>query len=302
MRIVSIGEILWDVFPSGEHLGGAAFNFSAHARRLGDEVLFLSAVGKDERGRAALAKAGELGLGTEFIREVEDTATGIVSVTVDPDGQPSFTIHRPAAYDCLELDANDMHRIAAFSPHWIYFGTLYQMVPQARELARHLMVCVPEARRFYDVNLRKDSYTPELVKDLLALADAVKLNEDEVAKVDEMLGARHGTLESFCRSRMEEFGWQAVCVTRGGSGCAILTEEGYVEVAGYRVKVQDTVGAGDSFAAAFVHGLEKGWPAAQIGDFANRVGALVASRAGGTPEWTPDECYALSPSLRSVSQ
>jgi len=109
MKIVSIGEILWDVFPNAEHLGGAAFNFAAHARRLGHEVEFVSGVGDDERGRRALARAEELGMSTRFIRVIPGVPTGIVSVEIDPGGQPAFTIHRPAAYDYADFDREDLN-------------------------------------------------------------------------------------------------------------------------------------------------------------------------------------------------
>ncbi|MGB9612510.1 MAG: PfkB family carbohydrate kinase, partial [Bryobacteraceae bacterium] len=103
MRIAAIGEILWDVFADAERLGGAVFNLAAHARRLGHEVYFISAVGDDVRGRAALKRMRELDLATRFVRVVAGRPTGTVSVWLDSDGQPDFTIHRPAAYDFAAL-------------------------------------------------------------------------------------------------------------------------------------------------------------------------------------------------------
>ena len=103
----------------------------------------------------------------------------------------------------------------------------------------------------------------------------------------------HHSLEDFCRGYAREFGWSAMCVTRGARGCALLIGNEYVEADGYAVNVADTVGAGDAFAAAFVHGLGSRWPIGEIADFANRVGALVASRSGATPAWTIAEARAL---------
>ena len=292
MRIVSIGEILWDVFRDGELLGGAPFNFAAHARRLGHEVVFISAVGEDERGRKALERMAELDLSPAFVRRVAGAPTGFVSVRLDRAGQPDFTIHRPAAYDCLELSASDLRQLAGFQPDWIYFGTLHQMAPPIRALTRTPMASLP-ARRFYDVNLRPGSYTPALVCELLREATAVKLNDGEVASVEQFLGWSHAGLEEFCRGAAREFGWQAVCVTRGERGCAVLVGGIYAEHGGYRVRVADTVGAGDAFAAAFLHGLGAGWSAAQIAEFSNRLGAVVASRAGAIPAWTLEDCKRL---------
>jgi fructokinase len=271
MTILSIGEILWDVFPDTARLGGAPFNFAVHAHRLGHRVIFLSAVADDERGRAALGRAAELGLTTEFIQVAAGRPTGSVSVRLDAEGHPDFTIHRPAAYDCLTLDERQLARLAELRPDWIYFGTLYPMEGHAREVLRSVMDAVPAARRFYDVNLRRSCYTPELVRELLALAAAVKLNDDE-AELFPDLGAA-----------------PSVAITRGEKGCLVRIGNDRAECPGYPVKVADTVGAGDAFAAAFLHGLAAGWSAARTGDFANRLGALVASRAGALPAWSPAE-------------
>jgi fructokinase len=271
MTIFSIGEILWDVFPDTVRLGGAPFNFAVHAHRLGHRVIFLSAVGDDERGRAALERAAGLGLSTDFIQVVAGRPTGSVSVRLDEEGHPDFTIHRPAAYDCLTLDEPQLQRLAELRPDWIYFGTLYAAQGCARDVLRRLMDAVPDARRFYDVNLRRGSYTPDLVRELLALADAVKMNDGEAEQFPDL-----GEVP-------------AVAITRAEQGSAVRIGNDRAECTGYPVKVADTVGAGDAFAAAFLHGLASGWNAAKTGDFANRLGALVASRAGAVPEWSPGE-------------
>jgi fructokinase len=271
MTILSIGEILWDVFPDTVRLGGAPFNFAVHAHRLGHRVIFLSAVGDDERGRAALGRAAALGLTTEFIQVAAGRPTGSVSVRLDAEGHPDFTIHRPAAYDWLTLDGPQLRRLGELRPDWIYFGTLYPMEDRAGDVMRGLMDAVPGARRFYDVNLRRGCYTPELVRELLRLADAVKLNDEEAERFPDL----------------DEI--PSVAVTRGERGCAVRIGKDRAECPGYTVTVVDTVGAGDAFAAAFLHGLAAGWSAAKTGDFANRLGAVVASRAGAVPEWRVGE-------------
>ena len=168
------------------------------------------------------------------------------------------------------------------------------MSPQARQLTYRLIDAHCGARLLYDVNLRKDSYTAPLVHELMARGQVVKLNEDEAATIDQMFGRASHSLEDFCRLYASEFGWQSACVTRGEKGCAMLVNGEYVEASGYTVQARDTVGAGDAFAAAFVHGLNLRWPPPEIADFANRVAALVASRPGGTPPWTLEEAGALS--------
>jgi fructokinase len=280
MRLASLGEILWDLIGDKELLGGAAFNFSVQLSRLGHDVSFISAVGDDERGRRALHSASQLGLSTKFISIVTEAPTGTVSVTVDPQGQPSYVLHRPAAYDFVKLPDLD------FGPQWIYHGTLQLIDPGMRALLDELLRRYPQACRFYDINLRKNSYTAALVLDLLQSASVVKLNDDELTQVQQMAGTAYVSIETFCRAYAIRFQWTAICVTRGDRGCAILHGNEYVEIPAVPLKVADAVGAGDAFAAAFLHGLDAGWPATKIGTFANRLGALVASRPGGVPQWS----------------
>ncbi|HEY1497877.1 MAG TPA: PfkB family carbohydrate kinase [Candidatus Solibacter sp.] len=275
MTILSIGEILWDVYPDSKRLGGAPFNFAVHAHRLGHRVLFLSAVGDDQPGAEARKKAGSLGLDTEFIQVAPGNATGHVTVELDSGGQPDYTIHRPAAYDFLRLADAQLARIAALRPDWLYFGTLYQMQAGAHRELRRLIEALPATRRFYDVNLRRASYTPQLVRESFALAHAVKINHEEAQLFPDFVGA-----------------W-AAAVTAGERGSEIRIGDDRAQCPAYPVKVADAVGAGDAFAAAFLHGIGQSWGAARIGDFANRLGALVASRAGAVPEWTLAELEGL---------
>jgi fructokinase len=259
VNLLSIGEILWDLIDGSAHLGGAPFNLAVQARKLGHRVAFVSAVGDDDLGRAALREAAARGIATEFIATVAGARTGTVTVALDKEGQPTFTIHRPAAYDCIPRRGID------FDADWICFGTLHQTMPAMRRLTQELIDAHPRARRFYDVNLRPGCYTPELIAELLPLATVVKLNESEAEELEGMFGPRE---------------WEAACITRGAAGCTIFLNGERVDCPGYPAKVADAVGAGDAFSAAFLHGLELGWPAREIGNFANRIAAEAASRHG----------------------
>jgi len=290
VNVVSVGEILWDVFPNAEHLGGAPFNLAAHLQKLGHRVYFVSAVGDDERGRKALKRATELGIPTRFIGVAREAPTGSVAVSVGADGQPTFVIQRPAPYDATDLSGEDLAELAGNRPDWVAFGTLHQTDPRARTLLGRLFDSLPAARRFYDVNLRAECYTVELAQQLLSLADVVKLNEDEFHEL-----APSTSVEEFSREGARRHGWQAVCITRGSAGCWALVGDEFVSSPGYRVKVSDAVGAGDAFSAAFHRGLDRGWPPSRIADFSNRVGALIASRPGAIPAWSVEEAEVLEP-------
>jgi len=293
MKIISLGEVLWDVLPSTEHLGGAPFNFAWHAHNLGHEVCFVSAVGNDMHGEQALKQMTEAGLSTRFIRRVPDHPTGIVTVAMDPLGLPQYTIHRPAAYDFAALGASDFDALLHPEPDWIYFGTLQQLSALAHDLTLRLLAAAPTAKRFYDVNLREASFTPELVRTLAQHADVLKLNEQEVPILGEIAGIRNDSREQFCRNCLSAFPLDAVCITLGPDGCALLMNDEFLESPGFPVQVADTIGAGDAFSAALLHGINAGWAAAQIASFANRVGALVVSRPGGTLRWSIADANAL---------
>jgi fructokinase len=293
MKIISLGEVLWDILPEAEHLGGAPFNFALHARNLGYDVSFISAVGNDDRGRRALELMEQAGLSTRFVCRTSDHPTGTVTVSLDPSLGPHYRIHRPAAYDFPALNPADLSALLTPPPGWMYFGTLQQMSVPARDLTRRLLDAAPAARRFYDVNLRAGSYTLNLVRTLIQQAHVLKVNQQELPLVKEMCGIEGASLEQFCRQIAGVFELETVCVTRGPQGCALLLDGEYVEAPGFPIQLADAIGAGDAFSAALLHGIRSEWPARQAADFANRVGALVASRPGGTPHWTVTEAMAL---------
>jgi fructokinase len=242
MKIISIGAILWDVFDESELIGGAPLNFSAHASKLGHEALLVSALGDDRRGQRAFERLAELGLSPRFVYTVQGVATGAVDVLLDGSGNPTYQIHRPAAYDFPRLTKADLESISSGNPAWIYYGTLEQLSPSVRELTQILIDRNPQAERFYDVNLRKDSYNTNLVRDLMHQASVVKLNEQEAHTIMEMFQTSCRSLEEFCRIYSKEFVWKAVCVTRGEEGCCILLRDEYIERQTTSANVVDTVG------------------------------------------------------------
>lgn len=294
MRIVSVGEILWDVIGQSEHLGGAPLNFAAHAQRLGHEVFPLSAVGDDDRGHRTLDRLRQRGMSTQFVKVLPDQPTGTAEVELDMEGKPTFRIVRPAAYDFVQLSKAELDAVRAFKPDWIYFGTLYHTTDQALASTEKLLAAAPGAKRFYDVNLREGNWNLKAVEQLSSHATVVKLSDCEAEGLDANVEAdeEENPIERFCRRWADRFQCEMICVTCGERGCSILKDKVVTQVPGYHVEVADTVGAGDAFSAAFVHGLEQGWKAQQIGRFANAVGATVASRAGAIPDWNIDEAWA----------
>jgi len=293
MHIISIGEILWDVYGNVEHIGGAPFNFSVHANRLGHKVYFISAIGDDKRGDSALRCTSDYGLSTKFISRVNDYPTGFVDLTIGMDGTPSYDIHHPAAYDFPSLTAEQINDIISFQPDWFYFGTVQQMSVVARELTCNLIELLPKTECFYDMNLRDGYYTIDIVKELLMTSSILKLNIEEIQICCDLFDKKPMKLKDFCKWVVEEFELKGACITVGPDGCATYFDGEYFESPSYQVEVVDSVGAGDAFSAGFLHGLSKNWKMNKACDFANRLGAFNIKKKGAIPDWTIEEVFSL---------
>jgi fructokinase len=282
-----IGELLWDLLPNGERLGGAPFNVVAHLRRLGWRCAYVSAVGADELGRRARDEATRLGIDTSLI-EVNALPTGVVRVRLDAAGVPDYEIVSPAAYEAIALRQG---RTEVVGDHLdlITFGTLAQRFSGVRAATHLLASEAPDAVRLYDVNLRRNCWHFGLVEELLTLADVVKLNEKEQEVLAAGLRLPTDSIEAFARGASKRYTLRAICVTRGPAGATLLLDDTYTETPAPRVRVVDTVGAGDAFAAALATGIIEGRAAAEMLDAANRIGALVASKSGAIPDEDPSE-------------
>lgn len=295
MQACAIGEVLWDVFPDQERLGGAPLNFCANLQRLGDTATLLSAVGRDSRGALALARMEELGLSTKRVHVEEALPTGVAVVGTTDSGEPSFLIPRPAAFDMLLIQPGIFEEIGGGAVDWLYFGTLSQTQSTTERFTTELVGRSPHTKCFYDMNLRAGQWNLALVQRLSHLATILKLNEVEAMTLYTQTHAQGAdfTVEKFCQVWAAAYDIQVICVTLGASGCGVYEREAIHVVPGFPVTVCDTVGSGDAFAAGFLHGHHRGWPIATTARFANALGALVASRAGATPDWSMQECFEL---------
>ncbi len=280
-RIIGIGEILWDLLPTGAQMGGAPANFAYHARALGADAAVVSRVGNDPRGDEIFRRLRDMHLDTALLQVDSTRPTGTVTVDVDAMGQPRFEIHAGAAWDALEADP--IARRAVASADAICFGTLAQRSAQSRAAIRELVAAAPAgALRILDVNLRQEYYSRTLVEESLALATVLKVNDVELPRLASMLSLTGDT-----RAQIDQLAqrWQlqAVALTRGEFGSLLRTTAEWSDHPGVATSVVDTVGAGDAFTAAMTLGLLAGWPLATVNAQANTLASFVASRAGGTP-------------------
>jgi fructokinase len=281
-RCVGLGEILWDVLPTGRQLGGAPANFAYHAAALGAESRIVSRIGRDESGRAILARLRELGLCAAAIETDATAPTSTVTVTVRDGGHPHYTIHENVAWD--RLAGEPAARAAVAAADAICFGTLAQRSETARNAIRSLLrLTRPEALRVFDINLRQHYYSRDLIAESLALASVLKVNETELPELIRLFALPRDERAALA-ALAAQFHLRAIAYTRGAQGALLYADGEWVEHPGVRVTVADTIGAGDSFTAAFTLGLLHGWPLTTIAERAIAISAYVCSQPGATPK------------------
>lgn len=284
---IGLGEVLWDLLPGGRQLGGAPANFAYHAHALGAESLVVSRVGRDDLGRDLLERLNALGLATSGIAVDPVAPTGSVSVTLDPTGKPAYTIHLDVAWDLLEADPEGLR--AAAGADAVCFGTLAQRHPVARESIRRLLQATrPDALCIFDINLRQRFWSREVIVESLALATVLKLNDEELPILADLLGWPADDDHRLLARLAERFDLRAVALTRGARGSLLWTAGRTWNWPGSDLKVADTVGAGDSYTAALALGLLSGKAPEDILRIAHRVADFVCTQSGATPPMPAD--------------
>lgn len=280
--VVGIGEILWDLLPSGPQLGGAPANFAYCSHLLGDRGIVVSRVGNDQLGKSTREALKKAGISDQFLQSDDSQATGTARVQVDSAGQPKFEITQPVAWDYLEW-TKDWQDLAK-SADAVCFGSLAQRSEKSRAtILNFLSAAPPTAMLMFDVNLRQQFFSAEIVCQSLQRANAMKLSHEEVPRVKQLLGLTGNDDVIFCRGLMEGFDLKLICITRGANGSLLCDRHDVHEHSGYRIKVENTVGAGDAFTAALVHAYLRKRTLAEMNDIANRMGAWVASNSGAMP-------------------
>ncbi len=280
-RIVALGEVLWDLLPSGPLLGGAPANFAFHAAALGAETWLISRVGDDRRGHEILQRTEAAGLPRETLQLDAEAPTGTVSVELGADGQPRYVIHEDVAWDRLALLPEALAAVGRADA--VCFGSLAQRSAVSRETIRSLVAAAPlEALRIFDINLRQEFYAREVIESSLALANVLKLNDAELPVLAEMFRLA-GEPQQQLAALAGRFDLRVVALTRGAQGSVLWRKSEISEHPGVPITVRDTIGAGDAFTAVLAIGLLAEWPLDFINERASSVGAFVASQSGATP-------------------
>ncbi len=289
--VIGIGECLFDMLPTGVRLGGAPANFAYHAGQLlgMDHVLIISARNNDTLGHQMKEELSQRGLNN--IMPTVDFPTGEVKVKMNAGGLPEYTITEDVAYDHIPFTAE--MEAAARMTAVVCFGTLAQRNAASRNTIRQFLDATPaNCLKVFDINLRQQYYSKDIVEQSLQQCNIFKLNEDELPTVCRMFGIEGGTSEERCHRMMERWNIDIVIYTCGATGSYVYTPERSSFKASPRVEVVDTVGAGDSFTAAFCSALTVGKGINEAHSLASEVSAYICTQSGAMPT-IPQPRYSL---------
>jgi len=280
--LVGLGEILWDMLPGGKQLGGAPANFAYHAQALGGQGVVVSCIGNDELGKEILSSLDELQLQRQYVSVDNSHPTGTVTVKLDEDGKPDYIIHENVAWDFIPF--NSSLSVLAAQTAAVCFGSLCQRSPVSRKTIRSFLAATSaDCIRVLDINLRQSYFNREIINTMLELSNVLKLNDEELAVVANLLGIT-GSETDILSQLAERYALRLIALTRGASGSQLYAQGEDSNHQGFPVQIADTVGAGDSFTAAMTLGLLNSKNLDTINKYANRVASFVCSQSGATPK------------------
>jgi fructokinase len=297
-KMIGIGEVLWDLLPSGAQLGGAPANFAYHARALGANASVVTRVGNDNFGKAIIRRFQEQEIADGTLQVDDEAPTGTVTVTLAENGIPSYTIHENAAWDRLAVTPQALSAIRRADA--VCFGSLAQRGEISRRSIQTLVEAAPEAAlRVFDINLRQKYYSLEVIEQSLRLANVLKLNDSELPVLAECFSLQ-GPAKSQIEQLARKFELNLIALTRGPRGSLLFQAGKWSDCPSVPIRIVDTVGAGDAFTATLVLGLLSKMELDEINRLADEVARHVCSCAGATPPLP--ESFSEQFALRNLAQ
>lgn len=276
MSVICFGEVLWDVLPTEENIGGAPLNVALRLNSLNVNSTIISKIGNDQYGERLIEHLSENGQ-NHIIQRDKKHETGVVDVQIDRAGNASYTIKFPSAWDHIEYTPNLKKKVS--KANYFVYGSLVNR----NEASRKTLFKLLEVANYkvLDVNLRKPHYDMATVVNLMSYADFIKLNRDELEEVCNYLkGDTTTSVTEMLKLISEHTDTNHICVTQGACGVTLFHDGDFYHNTGFLVKVKDTVGAGDSFLAGYISQLIQGKRPNMALDFACALAGLVASKAG----------------------
>lgn len=283
--IVGVGEALWDLLPDGRKIGGAPANFAYHISQFGFPSKLVSAIGDDELGAELLSKFDENGL--DYVIDKVDYPTGTVHVELDPNGVPMYEIKSGVAWDNIPFTP-ELEELAK-NTHVACFGSLAQRSAVTRETIYKFLEAMPaeggedKIYKIFDVNLRQGYYTRKTITDSMEACNILKINDEELVAISRMFGYPGIDLQDKCWILLAKYKLEILILTCGVNGSYVFTPGNVSFVATPKVKVADTVGAGDSFNATFIASILKGESVKDAHRRAVNVSAYVCTQHGAMP-------------------
>lgn len=278
--VVGLGEALWDVLPEGKKLGGAPANFAYHVGQFGLNSVAVSALGEDALAEETIQQLEEKNLHYEMPRV--PYSTGTVQVELDSEGIPTYDIKENVAWDNIPF-TKSIEGIARNS-RAVCFGSLAQRNVVSRETIRQFLDCTPsDCLKIFDINLRQQFYTKELIQTSLTRCNILKINDEELALIARMFGYPGLDLENKCYLILGKYNLDMLVLTCGTNGSYVFTPGSVSFQPTPKVDVADTVGAGDSFTGSFVASILKGKTVAEAHQRAVEVSAFVCTQDGAMP-------------------
>ncbi len=283
--IVCFGELLWDVLPSGKVAGGAPFNIANRANSLGTNAIVVTAVGDDDLGRELTALVASKGNTTDFIQIHSELPTSTVEVSVGEGGEPHYTIVHPVAWDDITVTPEIIDLVK--NAKVFIYSSLGLRDERSREA---LFSLLPHAQlKVCDINLREGHYEKETILRMLEQADILRMNEYELKMAAEWLDIPIDSFEDGVIKIASHYDYRGVVATLGGDGAMSYADGQFYRQPVFSVEVKDTVGAGDAFLASYISRIIAGDSEDAALRFGCAIGALTASKDGGTPEITEQE-------------
>jgi fructokinase len=280
LSAVTFGEVLWDVFPTHKKIGGAPLNVALRMKSLGIETTIISRVGLDEDGKEIVSFIEEHGVSSDLIQIGEDYKTGVVNVMINDKGNASYDILYPSAWDKITLTKQMKEKVLKADA--FVFGSLICRDEESRSTLYSLLENAKY--KILDANLRTPYYTAEVLIELMSKADFIKLNDEELHEISQLLESPYNSFEQNIKFIAKKTNTKHICVTKGAFGAVLYYNEKFYYNSGYFVKVVDTVGAGDSFLASLIVRLLKGKSPQKSLNYACAIGALVAAHEGANPK------------------
>ena len=278
--IVGLGEVLWDVFPSGKKLGGAPANFAYHVGQFGFDSIAVSALGEDELAAETIEALDSRGL--KYMLPRVPFPTGKVQVQLDDQGVPTYDICEGVAWDNIPF-TKDLEEIA-HNTRAVCWGSLAQRSEVSRQTIHKFLKAAPkDCLKVFDINLRQNFYNEEIIQKSLKKCNILKINDEELVTIGRLFGYPGLDISNKCWLILGKYNLDMLVLTCGVNGSYVFTPGAMSFVETPKVEVADTVGAGDSFTATFCSAVLNGMPVAEAHKLAVEVSAYVCTQSGAMP-------------------